>query len=74
MVSGVCRKCGDGLMYTARSRADGLCGPCHRHANGTQTVSDLSVRRHRWTDLIAVSVSMTPRAGSRARLVDYVHR
>lgn len=35
-----CRKCGCYLIYGARQRGDGLCGPCSRKANGKQTPAD----------------------------------
>lgn len=35
-----CLRCGAGLLFSARQRGDGLCGPCHRKATGTQTLAD----------------------------------
>lgn len=39
--SSACSSCGVELLFSARSRGDGLCGPCSRRANGTQTEADL---------------------------------
>jgi hypothetical protein len=36
----VCGRCHAELMYSARQRGDGLCGPCHRKAAGTQGLAD----------------------------------
>lgn len=47
----VCSSCGTFLMFSARQRADGLCGPCSRKANGTQTPGD------RWNALGSLAMS-----------------
>jgi len=36
-----CRECGARLLFSARKQGDGLCGPCHRRAAGTQTEADI---------------------------------
>ncbi len=41
-----CSRCGARLFYSAQARGDGLCGPCSRKANGTQSPADIA--RERW--------------------------
>lgn len=35
-----CTRCSAELLFSARSRGDGLCGPCSRAAAGESTVMD----------------------------------
>lgn len=39
-ISSFCSSCNAALMFSARQQGDGLCGPCHRKANGTQNLAD----------------------------------
>jgi len=42
--TGYCSACGARLMFSARQAGRGLCGPCARRADGTETEADIERR------------------------------
>jgi hypothetical protein len=47
-----CKVCGASpLLFSARQRGDGLCSPCSRRANGTETPVDIARAKARHADV-----------------------